>query len=689
MNRGNLITAGQVEAIVGQPPAMVMMKQLDRLDAGCVTILAHSPIAGLGYLGGDGHRRATFVGGAPAFTRVHSPRRISFTLPADAPPPPDGTGVGLVFLLPGVGETLRLNGTATAHDRTGLTIKIQQVYVHCARCILRSRLWQPPRAAATGANGVRGFLTASPFLVLSTGDATGGADTSPRGDTPGFARLLGDDTIVIPDRRGNQRADTFHNLVQDDRIALAALRPGHPEVLHVRGTADITDDPELLATMALRGVPPHAALLVRVLDAEVVTSAAVASARLWSPAAHVDRAAVPDLIALASRHAAANTRGATGLMMRAAGTFPRLTRRLIDVGYRTQLAKEGYDGHPDGGPRRMRVAAVRRETPDAVTIVLRGDDPVHFRSGQFFTLVAEVDGQVVRRAYSASSTPGATTLEVTVKHVPGGAFSAYANRRLRKGDRVEVRGPSGRFALEPGDGDLVMIAAGSGITPMMSIIRTTLSGPGHARLALLYGNRSESATLFARELNRLRRRHPDRLTVTHRLTRPAPGWTGDQGRIDAESVERWLDGLTPPATARYYLCGPEPVLAAARAAITARGVPPERIHEERYTSAADDRADFATGPHELNIEQDGQRIATTVVEPGATLLDAGLAAGAPMPYSCTVGNCGECLVKLLAGEVRTSEPNCLTPHQRAEGWTLTCVGRPQSPVTLALTDDEG
>ncbi|WP_436534443.1 2Fe-2S iron-sulfur cluster-binding protein [Actinoplanes sp. HUAS TT8] len=677
-SRNTLATVGQVEAVVGRPNPLVNLKQVDRLDDGCVAVLAHSPIAGFGYLDAAGDRRATFVGGTPGFVRVHSPRRISFELTEAEP---ITGGVSFVFLLPGIGETLRLNGVVTDQERSRLQVDVREAYVHCARCIIRSQLWER-RTTRLNRVDVRNALEAMPFFVVTSGDANGGSDTSPRGDQPGFVRMLDDKTIAIPDRKGNQRADTLHNLLQDDRIALAALLPGRSEILRLHGTATITDDPDLLRTMALRGMAPHAALIIRIADAEVATDPAVAD--LWS--ARVDPGAVPDLNVLAARHAAANAAGPTGVLLRGLARVARPFSRLMGAMLRSQVRKEGYaPGRPGDArsSREMTIADVRRETPHAVTLVLEDPErPIDFRPGQFFTLITEIDGRPVRRAYSACSAPGTGRLEVTVKRVDGGVFSTHADRVLRRGDRITVRGPSGH--LPAPTGDLFMVAAGSGVTPMISIIRAVLAGPGTSRLALLYGNRDETSILFAADLDRLRRDHPERLTVTHQLTRPGPQWSGDRGRLDAGSVRKWLDRAGPSPAATYLLCGPDPVMATAADVLTERGIPAGRVHRESYTSAVTTPA--GTGPHPMTVEDDGHLVATVTVEPGQTLLSAGLAAGAPMPYSCTVGNCGECVVRLRTGEVAMSEPHCLTVEQRAAGYVLTCVGQPLSAVAVDLAD---
>jgi uncharacterized protein len=668
-------TAAQVEAIIGEPAAVVLGKQLDHLDAGCRTVLAHSPIAGFAYR--SDRPVSTFIGGSPGFARVESPTRISIPAPDD--PPAVGSGVSSVFLLPGVGETLRLNGTV-ARAASMLTIAVDEVYVHCARCIRRAGLWQPTARFDAPLDEV-GFLAASPFLIVSTSDGSGGSDTSPRGDRAGFVRFLDEHTLVMPDRRGNRRADTFHNLVADNRIALAVLVPGRTDVLHVNGTAFMTDDPALLASMALNGASPQAALVIDVRSAEIRENAALSRSAVWRQSAHVDRAAVPDLMALASQHLA-NTRSSSAGRLLA--RMPRLTRFMVDLGYRMQLGKEGYAEKPEVvAGREVEVVDVVRETADAVTMVFRDVRGTRFRfePGQFFTFVTDIDGRTVRRAYSASSAPGAKQLRITVKQVPGGTFSGHVNQRLRPGDRLRVLGPSGSFRVDRSQRELVMLAVGSGVTPIMSMIRTLLAKRSHMRLMLLYGNRTEADILFAEELAALRDEH--RLTVRHVLTRPPATWTGGVGRLVGENLRRELDALRPYANAHFFVCGPEAMMHGARDVLTALGVPGEQIHEERFT-----RAPTPTGgePQPMTVRSGARELGTVQVGAGNTLLDAGLAAGLSMPYSCTVGQCGECMVKLRAGTVDVAQPNCLTPEQLAQGRTLTCVGCPRSPVTIDLGD---
>jgi ferredoxin-NADP reductase/predicted pyridoxine 5'-phosphate oxidase superfamily flavin-nucleotide-binding protein len=704
-----LTTADEVEAVLGQPPSMIMLKQVGALDEGCRAVLAHCPLAGFGYRDADGVSRTTFIGGTPGFVRVHSPTRMSFTLPEGEAHGP----VSFVFLLPGVGEALRVNGSVAKRKGAETFVDVGEAYVHCAQAVIRSRLWQPPAPAERAPEvegegplrgpGVADFLAAAPFLALSTWDDSGGADTSPRGDRRAVARILDGRTLVIPDRKGNKRADSLHNLLQDDRLSFAALVPGRTGVLHVNGRGSITDDPALLETMALRGTPPHAALLIHVEHAEVTAGDAVARSRVWTAATHLDRGTAPDLMVLAGDHLAANLaraeRGLLARVLKVVAGIPglgRVLRLAINRAYRSGLEKEGYEDVEVGSRRdgrlerpaaenrlrEVRIAEVRRETPGAVTLVLEDVERTgsfDFRPGQFFTLVADVDGRPVRRAYSASSAPGAPRLEVTVKRVEGGRFSTHVHRNLRAGDRLSVRGPSGSFRADPTAAhEVVLVAAGSGVTPMMSIIRSLLATPGAGRIALLLSNRGDEEVIFADELLRLAGENPERLSVTHVLTR-------ERGRLDAAGVRGWLTGLRPSEDARYYLCGPEALMDLVQGVLAELGVPDDRVHHERYTSGADTTS-TTTAPQEMAVEDGAHEVGSAVVEPGQTLLDAGLASGLPMPYSCTVGNCGDCMVRLRGGEVAMNGPNCLTPTQKADGYVLTCVGFPLSKVTLDIAE---
>ncbi|MBT2233684.1 pyridoxamine 5'-phosphate oxidase family protein [Nonomuraea sp. NEAU-A123] len=664
MNR--ITTVAQLEAIIGRPPAMVMLKELAELDDACRHMLALAPLAGFGYRDDDGRPRTTVVGGKPGFAEVESPTRIAFASEVDA-----SGAVSFVFLLPGVGETLRVNGSVAERSAGRIVVDVSQAYVHCARAILRSRLWDPvvptvsvPTVAdgPLSSAGVAAFLGPTPFFVVSSWDRDGGSDTSPRGDTPGFVRVIDGHTLAIPDRRGNKRADTSHNLLADDRISAAMLVPGRTDVLHVSGTAVVTDDANLLADMALGGAVPQTALIVTVERAEVRHNQAVAAANVWDRANRVDAATLSELMALTTRQLGVKKPALRWLARPLAALSP-LIRRIIDGSYRRALKKEGYGVATDTGPGRpVRVIDVIRETSDAVTLVFSGADTA-FAPGQFYTLIMEIDGRTVRRAYSATSVPGTDRLTLTVKR--NGLCSTYLNDHARVGTEMRVLGPSGTFGVtDPAAAgtDYVLIGAGSGITPLMSIIRTVLAASPDATITLVYGNRTEADIIFADELAALRDAHPGRLTVHHVLSRPDPGWTGRTGRIGP-------DHLIHSERAHYYVCGPAAMLTSVRDCLTGLGVASDRLHEEQFTSVP------AAAPELTARTMTVENVGDVVVSTGQTMLDAGLAAGVPMPYSCTVGSCGECRIQLLRGEVRGTVE---------DGGVLTCVSYPLTDTAVAI-----
>ncbi|RBQ20741.1 phenylacetate-CoA oxygenase [Spongiactinospora rosea] len=666
-----ITTTARLEAIIGHPAALVLKKELPELDAAARYMLARAPLAGFGYRDAAGRPRTTLVGGKPGFAEVESPTRFGFAADIDEIGDIDASGpVSFVFLLPGVGETLRVNGSVAERAPGRIVVDVRQAYVHCARAILRSRLWDPivpavsiPAVAEgplSGA-GVAGFLAATPFMVISSWDRDGG-DTSPRGDTPGFVRVLDGRTLAIPDRRGNRRADTSHNLLADDRFSAAILVPGRTDVLHLAGTALVTDDPELLADMALGGVVPQTALVVTVERAEVRHNEAVAAANVWDRAERADAATVSELMALMTRQLGGG-KPALRRLTRWLGVFARPIRWLMDLTYRRALRQEGYGDGPDPRPGRpVRVTEVIKETPGAVTLVLSGAD-TGFAPGQFYTLITEVGGRTVRRAYSATSVPGADHLALTVKR--DGLFSSHLHDHARAGTELRVLGPSGDFRVaDPAAAGAryVLVGAGSGITPLMSIVRTVLAASPDATITLLYGNRTEADIIFAAELAALADAHPGRLTVRHVLSRPGPGWTGLTGRIGPADLP-----FAPRA--HYYICGPAAMPTDLRDHLTGIGVPTDHVHEERYTSVP--AAAPGTAAQTMTIAGVGD----VVVAAGQTMLEAGLAAGVPMPHSCTVGGCGECRIRLLRGEVDGTVE---------DGGVLTCVSYPLSHTEVDM-----
>jgi ferredoxin-NADP reductase len=336
------------------------------------------------------------------------------------------------------------------------------------------------------------------------------------------------------------------------------------------------------------------------------------------------------------------------------------------------------------GTRRMRVADVRRESPSSITLVLEGlsGPALEFAAGQFLTLEVEVEGERRRRAYSFSSAPHEGAISVTVKEIEGGAVSSHLHRTLGKGDEVHVLGPSGSFVLPDEDRPIVFFGGGSGITPIRSLLCSML----HARTSpahLVYANRRAGDVIFGAELDRLAT--DPRFSIRHVLE-AAEGRDALVGRLDRENVDRALAEVPFPLDANvlYYLCGPEPMRRSVSTRLRERGVAPSRIREEVYfrpMAKAGMRIDRMLA--HVSVRRDG-RVENVRVLPTDTILEASVRDGIPLPFSCSVGGCGACRVKLVSGVVTMDEPNCLTEDERREGYVLTCVGRPETGCVLEV-----
>jgi predicted pyridoxine 5'-phosphate oxidase superfamily flavin-nucleotide-binding protein len=324
---GRIGSVEKLEQVVGSPPLGSLLKSIDALDAHCEQLLALSPFAVIGLREDGGGARAAALGGAPGFARVESRSRLRVPLPADATLPSAAAPAALIFFVPGLGETLRVNGRAVA-DGGALRVEVEEAFVHCAKALIRSALWQggaaperpvpPARGAGPLADeAIRDFLGRAPFAVVTSSDAAGAADASPKGDPEGFLAVVDGTAVALPDRPGNHRTDTFHNVLEDPATALLALVPGDPRALELSGRARLTDDPALLATMAVQGKVPKLALLLDVERAVLAPSAAIAAAELWNPARVHDPATLPKMARVLIDHVKLNKqRGIAAAAMR-------------------------------------------------------------------------------------------------------------------------------------------------------------------------------------------------------------------------------------------------------------------------------------------------------------------------------------------------------------------------------------
>lgn len=344
-------------------------------------------------------------------------------------------------------------------------------------------------------------------------------------------------------------------------------------------------------------------------------------------------------------------------------------------------------------PRSVRVTRVVRETEDAVSLYLAeldGGGLTHL-PGQFLTIEVTVDGERLRRAYSLASAalPGHEP-HITVKRIDGGRVSGHLTEHVRGGDTLAVLGPSGTFSVEPdlmGTGPLVLIAGGSGITPIISIAHTVLAVQPRSHVTLIYGNRRRRDIIFEERLATLRAQHPGRFAVDHVLSEAPGDWRAATGLLDRDNVLSRLEslGVDEQQSPTYFVCGPSPMMEAVREALRTRDVPSARLNEERFTSP-EARETTRSPAREQRVtvhhSRSGERKGTAAA--GQTLLEAGLAMGLDMPFSCAMGGCGACRVKVTAGAVQSDEPNCLTADEKAEGYALACCSRPTEAVTIEV-----
>ncbi len=341
----------------------------------------------------------------------------------------------------------------------------------------------------------------------------------------------------------------------------------------------------------------------------------------------------------------------------------------------------------------LRVADLKRETPDAVSVAF--EIPPHlesdfrFTAGQYLTLRKEFDGEEVRRSYSICAGPDDGELRVAVKRVDGGTFSTWANGGIRVGDVLDVMTPTGRFgvAYAPDEVRLyVGFAAGSGITPVLSIVRGILSREPKSRVFLFYGNRSTNDMLFREALEELKDRHMGRFSLFHVLSQEQQDVPVLNGRLDGEKVRLLLRHIVPvEAVDHAFVCGPGAMIDEVEAALLGLGLRRDQVHAERFVSALGGKprpkptpAQTET-PHAVaGLIVDGRRADVPVAE-GETVLDAALRAGLDLPYACKGGMCSTCRARVQEGTAEMELNFSLEPWEVEAGFVLTCQARPTSP----------
>lgn len=334
----------------------------------------------------------------------------------------------------------------------------------------------------------------------------------------------------------------------------------------------------------------------------------------------------------------------------------------------------------------LRVRSVCDETPDARSLVFDIPDALRarfaYRPGQFLTLRLPLGDRVVPRCYSMSSAPGQDDgLRVTIKRVAGGRGSNWICDHVRPGDLVEAMAPAGAFTPGGLDGDFLLCAGGSGITPVFSILRAALAAGGAGRILLLYANRDAASVIFGAELRSLASAHPDRLQVVHWLDVL-------QGVPSVAQLAALARGWSQ---AQAFICGPAPFMDACQAALAGLPMAPERVRVERFVSLPDEGggvppADVADGPGRACAVEARYRGRLLRFDCAAneSVLEAALRARIELPHACMAGMCASCMCQVESGAVHLRANDALDQRDLDRGWTLSCQALPTTP-TLTIT----
>ena len=344
----------------------------------------------------------------------------------------------------------------------------------------------------------------------------------------------------------------------------------------------------------------------------------------------------------------------------------------------------------------LKVVEITHETSDAVTIHFEHPEKqtIPYKPGQFLTLILNIDGKEVRRSYSLSSTPHeAPRLAVTVKRVSGGLVSNYLIDNAKVGDEIRVMQPIGNFCLTCAPDNqrhVLLFGAGSGITPLMSILKAVLREEPNSQVTLLYGNTDENSVIFKEQLQALEQQFADRLKIVYIYSQPKEACE-NRGRMNQSLIIKILERLqlAKVSNAVYYMCGPEGMMEEVRHALDVLHVPSDRIFRESFVSnKLIEQQQQAQHGDVLATEDDGEITTQTVtiiyegaeyhveVEPDQTILEAALEQDVDLPYSCQAGLCTACRGKCLSGKVHLDEREGLSDAELDEGYVLNCVGHP-------------
>lgn len=349
------------------------------------------------------------------------------------------------------------------------------------------------------------------------------------------------------------------------------------------------------------------------------------------------------------------------------------------------------------GFHKLTIKDIKRETNKAISISFdlpqELKDDFLFKAGQYITLKTEIEGKEIRRDYSLCSSPKSGELKVAVKEVKDGTFSSYANSNLKAGDIIEVASPKGRFIFTPNDSitkNIAAFAAGSGITPVLSIIKSALEEEVHSKVILVYGNKTAKDTMFFNELLELQHQYKDRFSIQFVFSQEDEN-DSIFGRIEKSTVNYVMKNKHKHIDVdAFFLCGPEAMIHTVKDVLTEHNIDENTIHYELFKASKPaeikEEGSVSSGNTQITVIVDDE---TTTFEMSQkqTVLEAALDQDLDAPYSCQGGICSSCLARVKEGEVTMRQNNILTDSEVAEGLTLTCQAHPTTPNVVIDFDD--
>lgn len=349
----------------------------------------------------------------------------------------------------------------------------------------------------------------------------------------------------------------------------------------------------------------------------------------------------------------------------------------------------------------LKVQEVRRETDDTVSVAFEIPEALQadysFSAGQYLTLKQAIKGEEVRRSYSLCSAPYENEWRVAIKQVENGKFSTFANTELKAGDLMDVMTPTGNFSLKKAEGgprSVILFASGSGITPVLSIAKTTLHEEADSDVTLFYGNKGFGSVIFREELEALKNQYMDRLRIVHVFSRENLGNKVQNGRIDAQKASELYDAfLADDKIDEVFICGPEAMILGVKDSLIEKGVDEKHVHFELFTTPSTSAAKVETTEEIKQIESnvsiivDGDEYELHLDSNGQSILDAAHEVGADLPFACKGGVCCTCKAKILEGTARMDVNYSLEPDEVEAGFILTCQAHPTSDK-LVISFDE-